>query len=117
MATPSRQEGDLHVNGHLTSKTAALPAGTLTDDMVNASAGLSVTKMRHQYTKKYADESATAASDQSRVLHIVHGTTGEVLAFKAGAMGVVTSNIFHFTQSALNAAKTYLQSKDIAVRV
>ena len=86
MATPSRQEGDLHVNGHLTSKTAALPAGTLTDDMVNASAGLSVTKMRHQYTKKYADESATAASDQSRVLHIVHGTTGEVLAFKAGAI-------------------------------
>ena len=38
-------------------------------------------------------------------------------AFKAGAAGVVTSNIFHFTQTALNAAKTYLQSHDIAVRV
>ena len=38
-------------------------------------------------------------------------------AFNAGADGVVTSSIFHFTQSALNAAKTYLQSHDMAVRV
>ena len=37
-------------------------------------------------------------------------------AFNEGADGVVTQNIFHFTQSALNAAKSYLQSHQIPMR-
>jgi hypothetical protein len=84
MATPSRHEGDLHVNGHLTMRTGALPAGTVTDAMVNASAGIGVEKQEHQYEKSYADESGTTVTAKEFVLHIVHGTSGEVLAFKGG---------------------------------
>ena len=81
MGTPSRHEGDLHINGHLTMKTGALPAGTLTDAMVNASAALGVEKMEHQYEKSWSNESATEITAVSQPLHIVHGTTGEVIAF------------------------------------
>lgn len=86
MATPSKITGDMHVDGNLTMKTGSLPAGTLTNAMVNASAAIGVEKQQHQYEKSYAQESATAAADESRTLHVVHGTTGEVLAFKGGAV-------------------------------
>ena len=86
MATPTRLQGDVHVDGNLTMKTTALPAGTLTNAMVNASAGIKATKLQHQYEKSYSNESATEITAGEFVLHAVHGTTGEVLAFKGGSV-------------------------------
>jgi len=86
MATPSRIEGDVHVNGNLTSKTAALPSGTVTNAMVNSSAAIGAEKLQHQYEKLFADPEATTIVDKNIVLHAVYGTTGEVIAFKAGAI-------------------------------
>ena len=86
MATPSRLEGDHHINGHLTMKTGALPAGTITNAMVNDSAAIAVGKQQHQYEKGWADLVATTITAKEVVLHIVHGTTGEILAFKGGAV-------------------------------
>ena len=82
----TRQEGDFHVTGHLTGKTMGIPAGTLTNAGVNGSAAIATTKMRHQYIKVYAQESATSAADGAEVIHIAHGATGTIVGFAAGSV-------------------------------
>jgi hypothetical protein len=86
MAVPSYIQNDLHVTGALTCGSFSVPAGTLTNAGVNASAAIATTKMVHRYMKTYAQESATAATDEKRVVHTVYGATGTILAFECGAV-------------------------------
>jgi hypothetical protein len=49
----SKLDSDLFVNGHLTSITAALPSGTVTNAMVNASAAIASTKVQQDTILTY----------------------------------------------------------------
>ncbi len=91
MATPTRHEGDYHVNGHLTAKTMDLPAGTINNADVEPSAGIDASKLEHQYEKQLAQESGTNSAAESRVIHTVYGTTGQIIAFKGGAIAIAGS--------------------------
>lgn len=84
-ASPSVHVGDLHVAGHLSSQTAGLPAGSVLDEHVGGSAAIAGTKTLGRLRQRYAQESATTAAAESRVLHVAHAA-GTVVAFKAGCV-------------------------------
>jgi len=86
MAIVNQIDGDMHVRGALTATTLTPSSGAVTNGHVNASAAIAATKMQHQYEKVYAQESATAAADESRVIHVVYGATGTIVTFKAGSV-------------------------------
>lgn len=74
---------DMHIAGHLTSTTQTLPAGTVTNAMVNGSAALAATKLVHQFCAQYivADGTAVAATSGDGVpIHTVYGATATIVA-------------------------------------
>lgn len=77
---------NLDVRGQLTARTMVIPSNTLTDVSVNSAADVSASKLEHQYQKTYAQESATTAADESRVIHTVYGATGSIVAFECGCV-------------------------------
>jgi len=66
--------------------------GTIQDADIAASANLDPTKMRHQYCSVFAQANSAAASDTGRVIHVVKGATGTVVAFRAGSIVAATGN-------------------------
>lgn len=87
--------GDLAVNGTVICTGFNGPAGFLTDAMIQAGAGVQATKLIHQYTKQYCQESATTVVSEARVVHIVYGNVGgmsqnanasTVVDFRAGCV-------------------------------
>lgn len=77
--------GDQNFKGNVTLSSVTLPDGCVDDDAVAAGASIAADKLRHQYLPTYA-QANTAAVDETRVIHVVHGTTGEVTAFVAGSI-------------------------------
>jgi len=63
-----------------------IPAGTITDAMVAAAAGVAYSKLEHQHRCVVAQESDTSAADETHVAHVVVGTAGTLLEFKIGAV-------------------------------
>lgn len=82
----SRHDGDLYVNGELSSRTMGIPSGTVVDDDVSGSAAIAATKLIQQHMLTYAQESATAAADEARVMHAARGATGTIVSFEIGAV-------------------------------
>ena len=70
----------------------SLTPGTVNDADLAASANLDATKMRHQYCPVFAQANSAAASDTGRVIHVVKGTTGTLVAFRAGSIVAATGN-------------------------
>jgi len=60
--------------------------GSIKKEHVEAGAGIEASKLEHQHRAVYAQESATSAADEARTVHVVHGTAGTLLAFKAGSV-------------------------------
>ena len=91
----SRHDGDLHVNGALTAKTMTPPDGTITNAMVNASAGIVYTKLEHLMAFVHS-QSGTVAS-ATLPIGFVRGATGTMLTISAGsivaAIGAATVTI------------------------
>lgn len=81
----SRFEGDVHVAGALSCKTFSPPASSITNTAVKADAGISATKLEHRF-QLVAAQANTAAADETRVIHVVYGATGSIVAFKAGSI-------------------------------
>ena len=69
-----------------------LPSGCLENKHVASDAAIAASKLQHQHRAVYAQESATAAADEARVVHVVHGTTGVVKAIKAGCVVACLDN-------------------------
>lgn len=64
----------------------SFPGGLgVTDVDIAAGAGLSASKLGHQHVAAYSQPNTTATTE-TRTLHVVHGLTGTVLAFKAGSI-------------------------------
>lgn len=86
MADTSRHEGDHHFTGAVTiGGTLAVPANSVGDNAIPAGAGISATKLEHRHQITYAQPN-TAATSETRAIHVVYGATGTTLAVKAGSI-------------------------------
>ena len=65
---------------------ANLPDGAVDDQAVEAGAGLDATKLEHDHRAVYEQESDTTAASETRVIHVVKGTTATVKEIKAGCV-------------------------------
>ena len=84
-----RYDEDVYIKGTATI-TGGLnaPAGCITDANIEAEAGVDSEKLEHQHQPGYAQESATNAADESRVIFVAKGA-GTIVSFVAG--NVVTA--------------------------
>ncbi|SRR6266849_5637342 len=82
---------NLYVAGNISSQTMTIPAASVGDGQVQtaspASGSIQATKLQHQWEDVYAQgsSSTTAAADQ-KTLHVVRGTTGVVVDYRAGCV-------------------------------
>lgn len=90
MATTSRHEGDLYVNGVLSSREAVFPAGSITNPAIAAGAAISASKIEHQHCVTLADDDGTAVADRTAKVHTVYGATGDLVSFEVCATGKAT---------------------------
>lgn len=87
----SRHEGDLRITGNLSCYTFSPPDGSIDNAAIEAAAGIAATKLEHQYQPVFAQANSTATAE-TRALHVVYGTAGEVLAFRAGSIAKCTGD-------------------------
>lgn len=90
----SRIVGDFVYRGAVTFLNALLNSGCVSDDQVAANAAIAASKLEHSHRHTYAQESATTAAAEDRVMHVVDGTAGTIQLFEAGA---VVANIGNAT--------------------
>lgn len=81
----SQIEGAQNFKGAVTLASVNLPSECVEDRHVEAGAGIDSDKLEHQHRVTYG-QANTAAVDETRIIHVVHGTTGEVIAFVAGSI-------------------------------
>lgn len=86
MATQNTIDGDLYVRGGLVPQAFTPPANCIGDSAIPAGAGIQQTKLEHQHRGSYRQPNAAAAAE-TKVVAVVYGATGTLLAFKAGAIG------------------------------
>lgn len=91
-----RVEEEALFSGKATFKDLVPSAECVENEHVAENASIDYKKLLHQHRKIYAQESATTAAVESRVIHVTHGLTGTALAFKAGS---VVANIGNSTIS------------------
>lgn len=82
---------DLHVNGHLTARTMDIPAGSITNDDVSASAAIAATKLEHQHVLNYAQANGTAVVADTRGLFICRGASGLLVQLDALITGAIAT--------------------------
>lgn len=87
MAAATRIEGDVYVNGNVSSKTATLPSSTVTDASVQANAAIDATKLQHQHRHVFTQPNS-AATSETKVIYGCYGATGTVIAFSAGSIAI-----------------------------
>lgn len=77
---------DLFVQGNVASTTLTIPASTVADTAVSATADIAATKVRHVHRVTYGQASGSASASATQPVHVVHGTTSTLVAFKAGSV-------------------------------
>jgi len=87
MGAPTRLEGDLYVNGNLSSKTATPAASSITNASIIAAAGIDATKVDHQHRLVFHQPNTTATAE-TRVIYHCYGATGSVIAIYAGSIAI-----------------------------
>lgn len=80
----NRFEGDLYVTGNIGSATLSIPAGTLINAGVNASADISATKLEMQHSVTYGQNGT--ASSVTVPIHCVRNASGAVVSIEAGSV-------------------------------
>jgi hypothetical protein len=94
----TRIESDLYVTGTISGKAITLPASTVDDTAVKGAAGIQATKLQHQYQHISQPQDSTGTAAVSRkVIHVVRGATGTLVAFETGviaaAVGAATVTV------------------------
>jgi hypothetical protein len=90
MVAPIVLYSDVQVLGTITGNAITVPSGTITNAMVNAAANIGASKMQHEFLATYAQESATNAVSEQRVVHAAKGATATITQFGAGAVVLLT---------------------------
>jgi len=62
-----------------------LPGSSVGNDDIEAGAGVEAEKLEHHHSIT-GNQPNTTATTETRVIHVVYGTTGDVLAFEAGTI-------------------------------
>jgi hypothetical protein len=115
-------DGDCLVRGTLSVNKFNPAAGSVTDASVNASAGIQTTKLRHRYTKHYAQPNATAITE-TKTTHVVRGTNATIMEAAAGSIvaniggATVTIDVKKNGTSVLNSVITLNSSNTGRVAV
>ena len=76
MANPSIVQGDMRVLGNLSSTSLSVPSGSINDAAIAAgSAGTNISsdKVRHQFSLELNQDTGTATTAQTRIVHIARG--------------------------------------------
>lgn len=81
----TRHEGDWHCNGTASFKTLNIPDSTVVNADVSSTADVGQEKLEHQHAKHYS-QANSAASDETRMVHVVYGASGTILDFRAGSI-------------------------------
>jgi hypothetical protein len=81
----SQHEGDMRIKGNLSCTTFTAPNGSIDNAAIEALAGIAANKLEHRYQPTFAQPNTTAAAE-THAIHVVYGTTGEVIAFRAGSI-------------------------------
>jgi hypothetical protein len=76
-------DGNLTVRGALSSESLSIPALTVTDAMVSATAGISAAKLEHEFRPTYAQEASANNAAETRVVWTARAA-GVVQAFEVG---------------------------------
>lgn len=88
----STLDSDLYVNGSLTARSVVLPSSVVTDDAVQAAAGIAASKLEHQHQPTLVmSDHATDAATGRKVIHRVKGATGSIVDFRVGVTVAATS--------------------------
>lgn len=69
----------------------SLPSGAVGNSSIATAAGIEAEKLEHHHSVT-GNQPNTAATTETRVIHSVYGTTGDVLAFEAGSIVAATGN-------------------------
>jgi hypothetical protein len=79
-------ESDVYVNGSLVARTFTAPTSSVSNNSIEASAGVEASKLQHQHqiTHKLTSHN-TDAGVTREVLHRVKGATGTIIEFGVGA--------------------------------
>lgn len=78
----SIHDGDMHVTGSFSvAGSASLAAGSVTNEMIKALAGLDVSKLDHRIVQTYAQPAGDYAYDAQHVIHIAKAA-GTISGFK-----------------------------------
>jgi hypothetical protein len=88
--TQSVHQGDLYINGSLSSKTFTAPDASVTNAMIAASAGIAATKVVHQIPVRYSSAVGSAATSATQVIHIAR-TAGTINSIEVVAETAPTS--------------------------
>lgn len=84
---PTTFYGDVYVAGTLAAANQLLPANTVGNTQVQGLAGISASKLQHQHQiTKAISRHGFDAGPMREALHVTHGATGTIVAFKAGAV-------------------------------
>jgi len=91
----SVHEGSLHVTGTLTAGDLVPPAGSIDNAAVQAGAAgnfVDATKVEQGFALPYKQVTGTAIiAAAAEDIHVVRGTTGEVVGLKAAITGVIAT--------------------------
>jgi hypothetical protein len=115
----TRIDSDVYVTGNISSQTLTIPAGTVKNADVSASAGIDATKLKHQHHINYSQDSAEEAAADERVVHTVYGTSGTIVAVQAGMVAAHAGNAtatvdLHVNGSSVLSAAITLSSSQSA---
>lgn len=87
MAQPTTFSGTVYFRETATFAAApVLPPNTITDAHISAGAAISPAKMGHRLEMTISQKLGVDAASEAHVAHVVYGTTGTLLAFRAGAV-------------------------------
>jgi len=87
MAT--RFDNDVYVAGSLIPVGGiTLPSSSVTNTSVQAGADILASKLEHQHEIVFSQDIGVDCASQAKVVHVVYGTSGTIVAFKAGAVTV-----------------------------
>ncbi len=89
---PTTVEGPVVFKGHVTLRETALPDACVGDDQANPAAPIGATKLEHQHQVVYAQAGGAEAAAEARVVHVVHGASGSIVAFEAGCVEAPTGD-------------------------
>jgi hypothetical protein len=77
---------DVVIQGTLAPKAMNYPAGSVDNAAIKTLAGVDATKLTHIHRAVYAQASGSVSASEARTVHVVHGATATLVAFKAGSI-------------------------------